>query len=557
MKKINKWIGILYIIISISILVLTFSGASKIFVILNRINLYMGAIACGIGALVGLANFLKKELACGLFCILGAVVYLGYILLNVPIVVIVEAGMMLFCGIMILVLKNNYDDAKANGSIIFFCILLFIFILSNTAYQSTLAIMNLISLKKSISTMANDDNLETYIYKATTNETVFLNIDGNEINRKLFDDFDYRNYDNGFKYNLLLTKENKTIGLSDAIIKDKTHFINSKGDTMFSIYNGFTKNAGELFVKYVLDNNIFGISQGQEDLHKNIYATFFEKITDENKSNYDDNCDFSAYEKNINDGEEYTYFRNNELVIQVVNTIDLSEDNVVKEAYSAFNKNNAQYYDRNSEKIDEFYRTKKHYKFINLDEERTVELKCNNMIYEALNDGTERLLAYRNRYIPFYDTDKVGFVTPWGRVMELSNDYVIRSVNEKYMLIYEKSAEKNHVFSTETMNELKDMSRLLYTYDSIALSYSLSDIQGIQLLDQNYEYVDTFYNTPNLIGHHVIGYSGGNSYKNQFYFYNDGVIFKIEDIANQIISVNSMHYKATGNHIFESIGIID
>ena len=51
------------------------------------------------------------------------------------------------------------------------------------------------------------------------------------------------------------------------------------------------------------------------------------------------------------------------------------------------------------------------------------------------NDGTERLLAYRNRYIPFYDSDKVGFVNPWGKTLELSNDYVILSVNEKYMLI--------------------------------------------------------------------------------------------------------------------------
>ena len=549
MKKINKWIGILYLFIAISMLLLTFSGASKVFVWLNRVTMYIEAIACGIGALVGIANLFKKELACGLFCFIGAVLYFGYMVFNLPIVVILEAGMMLFCGIFILILKNNYDDAKSNGSVVFFSILLTLLIIVSTAYQGTLAIMNLVALKNSLVIMANDENLETYIYKAITNETVFLNIDGEEINRRLFDDFDYVNYDNDFKYNLFLTKKDREIGLSDAIIGNKTHFINSKGETIFTIYNGYTRNAGELFVNYILNNKLFGITKSEEDIHKNIYATFFERVTD--------NSDFSRYEKQLNDGEEYIYFSNGELVIQVLNTIDLSEDKTLQEAYANFNKNNAQYYDRNSEKIDEYYRTKKHYKFINLNDEKAVELRCNNMVYEALNDGTERLLAYRNRYIPFYDSDKVGFVNPWGKTMELSNDYVIRSVNEKYMLIYEKSTEKNYVYSTDTMEELKDMSRLLYTYDSIALSYSLSDIQGIQLLNQNYEYVDTFYNTPRLIGHHVIGYSGGNSYKNQIYFYNDGVIFKIEDIANQIISVNSMHYKATGNHIFESVGIIN
>lgn len=555
MKRINKWIGILYLLISISIALLTFSGANVVFVVLSRIHTYLCIIACGLGVLVGLANFIKKEAVCGIFCIIGAIAFAGYVFFNIPIVVVAESAMMFLSGIFILVLKKNYEDNGTNGTVVFFCILLLILILSVTIYQSILAIQNILSLKKAVSNITQNENQETYIYKATTGETVFLNIDGEEINRRLFDDFDYRNTDNGFKYDLKLKNGNQ-INLSDAIIGGKTHFIDSTGNTIFTINNGFYDHSGELFINYVLKNKICGIEKSDEDVHKNIYATFYERITDSNKNDYEDKCDFVVYEDKLENNEEYIYFRNNELVIQVVNTIDLSDDSTIKDAYSEFNKNNAEYYDRNSEKIDEYYRTKKIYYFINLNNHRKTKINCNNMIYEALNDGSERILAYKNRFVPYYDNDKVGYVDANGKVLELDNDCVIRSVNDKYVLIYEKSTEKNYVYSTNTMDELKEMSRLIYTYDSIVVSYSLSDIKGIQLLDQDYEYVDTFYNTPDLVGHHIIAYPGGNSYLSQVYFYNDGIVAKIDDVANQFISANSMHYKSTGNHIFESIGII-
>ena len=243
MKKINKWIGILYLLISISIALLTFSGANVVFVVLSRIHTYLCIIACGLGVFVGLANFVKKEAVCGIFCIIGAIAFAGYVAFNIPIVVIAESAMMLLSSIFILVLKKNYEDNGTNGTVIFFCILLSILILALTIYQSILAIQNVLSLKKAVSNINQNENQETYIYKATTGETVFLNIDGEEINRRLFDDFDYRNTDNGFKYDLKLKNGNQ-INLSDAIIGGKTHFIDSTGNTIFTINNGFYDHSG-------------------------------------------------------------------------------------------------------------------------------------------------------------------------------------------------------------------------------------------------------------------------------------------------------------------------
>ena len=363
MKRVNKWIGILYLLISISIALLTFSGANVVFLVLSRIHTYLCIIACGLGVFVGVANFIKKEAVCGIFCIIGAIAFAGYVFFNIPIVVVAESAMMFLSGIFILVLKKNYEDGGTNGTVVFFCILLSILILALTIYQSILAIQNVLSLKKAVSNVTQNENQETYIYKATTGETVFLNIDGEEINRRLFDDFDYRNTDNGFKYDLKLKNGNQ-INLSDAIIGDKTHFIDSTGNTIFTINNGFYDHSGELFINYVLKNKICGIEKSDKDVHKNIYATFYERITDSNKNDYEDKCDFVVYEDKLENNEEYIYFRNNELVIQVVNTIDLLEDSTIKDAYSEFNKNNAEYYDRNSEKIDEYYRTKKIYYFI-------------------------------------------------------------------------------------------------------------------------------------------------------------------------------------------------
>ena len=200
MKRINKWIGILYLLISISIALLTFSGANVVFLVLSRIHIYLCIIACGLGVFVGVANFIKKEAVCGIFCIIGAIAFAGYVFFNIPIVVVAESAMMLLSGIFILVLKKNYEDGGTNGTVVFFCILLSILILALTIYQSILAIQNILSLKKAVSNVTQNENQETYIYKATTGETVFLNIDGEEINRRLFDDFDYRNTDNGFKY---------------------------------------------------------------------------------------------------------------------------------------------------------------------------------------------------------------------------------------------------------------------------------------------------------------------------------------------------------------------
>ncbi len=555
MKKANGWIGLLYIIIAIGISLLTFSGAGETYILLTRINTYVDIVIFAIALIVGLINVFKGEMASGIFSLLGIVAFICYLLVDLKILVIAESVILLISGIFILILKKNHENSESVGAFNVFCFILFILNLVVIVYPTILSFQNIFALKGALQSMQDNNNQETYIYKATTGETVFLNIDGNEINRRLFDDFDYRNYNNGFKYDLQL-ESNKIVGLSDAIIGHKIHFVDSKGETIFTIDSGFSSNVGELFIKYVLDNNLFGIKQAPDDVHKNIYASYFDKITEFNKNSYEDGCDFSRFEKDLGEGEEYIYFRNNELVIQVINTIDLSEDKAVIDEYSKFNQENAQYYDRNSEKIDEYYRTKKRYMLINLNKNITAQVECDNLIYEALNDGNERILAYRNRWIPFFDADKVGYITEEGKTIELSNDYVIRSVNDKYMLIYEKSAEKNYVYTTDGMDELKEMSRLIYTYDSIAVSYSLSEIKGIQLLDQNYEYVDTFFNEPTLVGHHIIGYDGGNSYLSQIYFYNDGVVFKIEDIANQFISANSMHYNATGNHIFESIGII-
>ena len=85
------------------------------------------------------------------------------------------------------------------------------------------------------------------------------------------------------------------------------------------------------------------------------YVEFLDKLCDNGIiQDYEDKCDFVVYEDKLENNEEYIYFRNNELVIQVVNTIDLLEDSTIKDAYSEFNKNNAEYYDRNSEKIDEY-----------------------------------------------------------------------------------------------------------------------------------------------------------------------------------------------------------
>ena len=555
MKKANGWIGLLYIIIAIGMILLTYSGARDTYILLTRIDIYINILVFAIALIIGLINVFKGEMATGIFTILGIVAFVGYLLIDLPILVIAEGALLIISGIFILILKKNYENSESVGAFNFFCFMLLILNIAIITYPTVLAFQNIFALKAALQAMQDNNNQETYIYKATTGETVFMNIDGQEINRRLFDTFDYKNYNNGFKYNLQL-ESNKIIGLSDASIKNKIHFIDSKGETIFVINAAFSTNVGELFIKHVLDNNLFGIKQAEEDVHKNIYASYFDKVTEYNKNSYEDGCDFSKFEKDLEDGEEYIYFRNNELVIQVINTIDLSEDRAVIDEYSKFNQDNAKYYDRNSEKIEEFYRTKKRYTLINLDKQITAKMECDNLIYEALNDGNERILAYRNRWVPFYDSDKVGYITEEGKTIELTNDYVIRSVNDKYMLIYEKSAEKNYVYSTDSMDELKEISRLIYTYDSIAVSYSLTEMKGIHLLDQNYEYIDTFFNEPTLVGHHIIGYDGGNSYLSQIYFYNDGVVFKIEDIANQFISANSMHYNATGNHIFESIGII-
>ena len=65
-------------------------------------------------------------------------------------------------------------------------------------------------------------------------------------------------------------------------------FIDSTGNTIFTINNGFFDHSGELFINYVLKNKICGIEKSEEDVHKNIYATFYERITDSNKNDYED-----------------------------------------------------------------------------------------------------------------------------------------------------------------------------------------------------------------------------------------------------------------------------
>ena len=302
MKKANGWIGLLYIIIAIGMILLTYSGARDTYILLTRIDIYLNILVFAIALIIGLINVFKGEMATGIFTILGIVAFVGYLLIDLPILVIAEGALLIISGIFILILKKNYENSESVGAFNFFCFMLLILNIAIITYPTVLAFQNIFALKAALQAMQDNNNQETYIYKATTGETVFMNIDGQEINRRLFDTFDYKNYNNGFKYNLQL-ESNKIIGLSDASIKNKIHFIDSKGETIFVINAAFSNNVGELFIKHVLDNNLFGIKQAEEDVHKNIYASYFDKVTDFNKNSYDDGCDFSRFENDLDNGE--------------------------------------------------------------------------------------------------------------------------------------------------------------------------------------------------------------------------------------------------------------
>ena len=192
---------------------------------------------------------------------------------------------------------------------------------------------------------------------------------------------------------------------------------------------------------------------------------YLEKYNESNKK-FEDNQDY-----------RYSYFKNNDLVLQIVTTNELEEDNELITKYAKFNEEANEYdYYRDINKIEEFYKYKREYYLVDFNNDVKTKLECNNLIYdaEAFDNGKEsieKIVLFTNGNIPFYDKTENGCFTKEGEKIDINNNYLLCDITDKYKIILDKTNSITYIVSNETNEKIKQLDGTLIKYDGFYVLY--------------------------------------------------------------------------------------
>lgn len=505
-------------------------------------------------AIVSVINLIKRNIKNGILSIVIAISWILFFTSHSTVIQLIVYFVSLILSIINLIFsKQLTENRRTKIPIILFSI--FIIIESFLIITPIIMFMiNINNLKNSLSKLQEEKNLETYVYKKD-DIYIFLDNKGNKITTKDYDEVFTQAYPGGFLYNLKVNNNVANLGVAKK--SNKVIIINSQGEEIFTLCNLFDDYfiVATDFMNYVVRNKKFEIQMDTETLSNSNYTrseNILQRYIESDKETND------LFEENEN--YEYMYFKNNKISLQVVIKNDeKEEDSKLAKYYTELSFNEE--LNRDVDKIEEFYRNKKEYYLLDINNGTRRQLECNNLIYEAYyneqNKLCETILLYSDGSIPFYDTEESGYFEETGEKVGINTSFLIEDVNEDYRIIINKETGATYFMSVQTGKVEKQIEDTLFIYNNFYIKSTSEEDDEYKLLDRNLNEIITSQDKPRLFGNNFIVVTSGDNWA--IYYYDNKSIELIDKVnPYKFVSINSPSndIKENGESIYYTVGII-
>jgi len=424
--------------------------------------------------------------------------------------------------------------------------------------------INMQHVENALPKLQEEKNLERYVYKKD-NMYIFLDDRGNKITTKDYDDMPYKSYANRFLYSFNVNNHIAKLGVAKK--GNKIIIINSQGEEMFTLCNLFDdyEIIAENFMTYITRNKKFGIKFAPEDGESNYYRRNENILQRDKDFNKETN---TVWEENKQ--ASYMYFKNDEIVLQVViKENEKEEDTKLAMHYAEFGFGEDDI-KRELLRIAQFYQNKKEYYLLDIHNGTKTRLECNNLIYDAYynenNELCEIILLYSNGTIPFYDTNESGYFEKTGEKTTISTKYLIGDVNEKYRIIFEKETGHVYFMSIKTGTIEKVVEEVVYLYKSF---YFIKENDKYIIVDKDLNEIASSDDKPLMSGYNFMIVTDNDDFA--IYYYDNKEIKLIDKVKDadkkeilgeyylkELVSINAPYSvsKQFGDNIYYTVGII-
>lgn len=562
MKQFNKYLNILNIICMLEMILISVISNSKFNNVIFPYLLYYRYFnrVCSIeiitmivfNLIMAIVNIVKKHKDIAITYIILLVIWITYCVFKS------ENIMSIYTVSIVLSILNLIWNRKINQEkkikipiilfLIFIVIKITILMIPVVLYQTDIN-----NFEKALPKLKAEQSTETFAYKKE-NEYIFIDDKGNEICKK-----DYDSIENGDD----IECDNNIINFAAAKKDNKVMVINSQGEELFTLCNICNENYAKLvkiFISQVINDDNYGLdyayNQGTPDANYIINEKILNKYK-ENNAQFEENKDY-----------EYMYFKNEKIldkILQVVIKTNEKEDDI-KLAQNYINLESNKNWNRDTNKIEKFYENKKEYYLIDMNENKKIQLDCNNLIYEAYNDEKgelhEGILLYSNGDIPFFDTEKSGYFKNTGEKKTINTDYLIEDINENYRIIAKKSTGETLFMSTQSNKIERKFQDIVASYNSFFIKRPGEESGKYQLFDKDLKEMTSSLYRPTLKGNHFLIL--GDNTNTSIYYYNNDSIKLIDKVAGDVENVifskaslyNNAEYGENGKNLYYKVGII-
>lgn len=560
MKSFNKYLNILNILYIIILYLMPSSLYYYDTLIWTwRISFYVIGF---MNIIVGIFNLKKKNKCIGIISIIIGITIIGLSIIKhtdiryklsddmITIFTLLEDVIIFICSIVNLVKNRKVQQTSKK---IYALIIFIFFIISNIGIGVATNIIhsdNIKNFDEVLINLQNQGNIDTYaIEMYDTKEWVFINNDGKEINRKKYDNI----FGSFHEYNM----GDKVIKFAWGEIDKDIVLIDATGEQLWKV-NGLKDELklGE-FMKDIIKSQNYNMELLPSTTYISIPKyNYLEKYNESNKK-FEDNENY-----------KYSYFKNNKFtnnVLQIVIKDELESDNELINNYTEFNNehNNYDFY-RDTDKIEEFYKYKKEYYLINFNNNTRAKLECNNLIYDAesFDNGEktiEKIVLFTNGNIPFYDKTENGCFNQEGQKISVNSNYLLYDTTNEYIAIMDRTIKNTHLISNETREEIKLLDGILIKYDGFYILRSNKNNE-IELMDNNLNVLATTDDEINFIGNTLFEIDDKYKYIDYLYCYNNGILkllYSSDDVGYFYIKDLQYSEKVYSTDVYSNIGIIE
>lgn len=488
MKNVNKFVGIITILnVIVYLIYIINSIASDIIVdqaevftfVINSIPF----LIIGINIIFGIINLIKKNFKTGIINIVIALIVFitGFLfeILNADkniVITVVRIVLTIALSIVNIILNRKSENNNKKILIIGTVICVAFFVIEMIPFMMCIInrSINVSNFEKMISEFKDLENLYGFkvikfkdLYTSKDKEFIYYSKDGNILNRY--------NIDDDLSGEFYIEKDNNKYCFEICKIDNDIVYVAKDGSIIFK-YNELVKGKdslknGNAFLNLMVQKlELDGGFEEEKEIAKRDVKNL--KRYNEERFQNEENQDFKyMYFKNENISE------NNILQIEITNYPNNGKCEWISLYTDVEGNHTNSIYNRDIEKINEFYQYDKNYYLIDTTNGNKIQLQCKNILYDAYKIGdeevVEEILLLSDGSIPFYDFEIGGnFSIKDGHPYTInSNKFILMDSTEKYNVVLDKELGESYFISKKD-NAIIRKSYILEIYNEFYVEYT-------------------------------------------------------------------------------------